>query len=923
MKRNLIVAFTGLVALASFDTAVAGLQSNDGRSASPVILRPEYIQSEDRIPNILPGRSVKKPRVALVFSGGGVRGISGVGVLKSFEKNGIPVNYIVGTSIGAIVGGLYACGYSVRDLENLVATTDWANVLSYSDESERRDLFLDQKLAKDRSSLIFRFQGFEPVIPSSYSSAQRLTNYLNILTLQGIFHPNPSFDDLKIPFRVVTTDLVSGRRVVIDRGDLAEALRAAVSVPLLFSPVVRDTMQLMDGGLVSNIPVDVAREMGADIVIAIDATSPLRTADQLKAPWEVADQIIAIMMQSANREQLKLADVVVKPDLGNHLASDFTGLDSLIRAGEKAGDEAAPAILRLLTERREWSLKASTGNRVFPSPRVEFDPSVVPEPLHATVRRWQQQPELSEGEVIFLLTQMYDTGEYADVYAEAAPGQEGTLFHIRGEFNPVLTGVQFVGNKELPADTLLQPFLPLIGKRVNTKNTSAAIEEILGIYRDRGYSLARVQRASFDASSGNAVIVIDEGIIERREIKGTKKTKDYVLWREMPLKGREVFQVSKAAESIRNLYSTNLFEQVVIGIRDDRVGENIHHIVEVRVRERPTELIRLSLRIDNERSVQPSIDIRDENFLGIGSELGVSAFGGLRNRFYSAGFKAMRIFNSYLTFDLKGFYSLRDAYAFRNEPIADPARWKRVRNGEFREIKSGWRAAFGSQLERLGTVSVEGRLEDHELKNIDSNPIVPSRYRIASFRVGTRVDTQDEFPFPTDGIALEFFYESAIIRVKDGIGFSKFYFDYLNHRSIARGHVISSRLTIGSADETLPFTEQFQMGGQKSFYGLREDNSRGRQLFVASLEYRYRSPFNIFFDTYVAFRYDLGSIWEVPEQIRVRDLRHGIGISIALDTPLGPAEFAVGRSFYFRKELLDRPLSVGPLIAYFTIGYSL
>jgi outer membrane protein assembly factor BamA len=200
---------------------------------------------------------------------------------------------------------------------------------------------------------------------------------------------------------------------------------------------------------------------------------------------------------------------------------------------------------------------------------------------------------------------------------------------------------------------------------------------------------------------------------------------------------------------------------------------------------------------------------------------------------------------------------------------------------------------------------------------------VPDQYRIASFKLGTKVDTRDEFPFPTDGVAFEFFYESAIIRVRNGIGFSKFYFDYSDHRSIARGHVVSSRLTLGSADETLPFTEQFQMGGLRSFYGLREDNSRGRQLFVASLEYRYRSPFSIFFDTYVSVRYDLGSIWAVPEQIRVRDLRHGVGISIALDTPLGPAEFAVGRSFFFRKELLDRPLSLGPYVAYFTIGYSL
>ncbi len=904
--------------------ALAGaFQSNDGSPATAIVLRPEYVEGRERIPNILPTRTIKKPKVALVFSGGGARGIAAIGILKAFEKNGIPIDYLVGTSIGAIVGGLYAAGYSTRDLDRIVATTDWSDVLSYSDESERRDLFLDQKLVRDRSSLIFRFSGFEPVIPSSFSTAQRLTNYVNILTLQGIFHPSPSFDDLKIPFRAVTTDLVSGKRVVIDRGDLAEALRAGVTVPLLFSPVVRDTMQLMDGGLVSNIPADVARNLGADIVIAIDATSPLRSADKLKAPWEVADQIIAIMMQSANREQIKLADIVIKPRMGDHLASDFGGLDSLIRAGEEAGDSMAPTIQHLFSQRTELALRSSNHTRSFPSPRIEFDSVLVGPEWSQTLRAWEARPELAERDILLLLARMHDTGDYADVHVEAHKQDNYTLLRLNAEPHPTLRNVLFVGNEHVSTDTLLQPFHSLLGRRLNTHKSRKAIEEVLGSYRERGYSLARIQDTSFDPASGNATIVIDEGIVFRREIIGTKKTKDYVIWREMPLREREVFAVSKAAQSITNLYSTNLFEQVLIGIRRERVDDRDYHIVQVRVRERPTELVRVALRVDNERSVQPSIDIRDENFLGIGSELGVSAFGGLRNRLYSLEFQATRIFDSYLTFNLKGFYSLRDAYAFRNEALPDPTEWNRVRNGEFREVKRGGSASFGSQLERLGTVTVEGRLEHHRYWNIAGSPIVPEGYNIASVRIGTRVDTQDEFPFPTDGIALEFFYESAIVRIKDGVGFSKFYFSYLEHRSIARKHVLSPRIVIGSADETLPFTEQFHFGGQHSFFGLREDNARGRQLFIAGLEYRYRSPVKAFFETYFTLRYDLGSIWEVPEQIRLRDLRHGIGVGLAFDTPLGPAEFAVGRSFFFRKELLDRPLSLGPFIGYFTIGFPL
>lgn len=897
-------------------------QSND-RDNVPIVLRPDVVETRQRIPNLVPTRDVRRPKIALVFSGGGARGLSSIGVLKAFEAQNVPIDYLIGTSIGSIVAGLYAAGYSTQQLEEIVRTTDWADVLSYSDESQRRDLFLDQKLAKDKSSLIFRFSGFEPVFPASLSSAQRLTNFLNILTLQGIFHPNPSFDNLRIPFRAVTTDLVSGKRVVLHEGDLAEALRAAVTVPLLFSPVVKDTMQLMDGGLVSNIPVDVGRQLGADIVIAIDATSPLRNADQLSAPWEVAEQIVGIMMLSANADQMKLADVVIRPAIGNHLSADFTGLDSLVRKGEEAASEMMPAIQRFIREKQKSGSFDTAAGRSFPRPKIEFADGALDGEWSKVFSSLGNRETITEQEMITLLNDLYGTGNYASVEMEVL--EQGTMTHLRLNTRqyPVFRDVRFMGNRNIPSDTLRQVFEPLLGRRLNSHESRKAMEEMLGMYRDRGFSLARIRNAQLDQTSGVAAITIDEGIVYRREVVGTRKTRDYVIWREMPLQEREEFTVAKASRSITNLYSTGLFDQVLLGVYQTVEEGEERHILRVMVRERPTELIRVSLRVDNERGVQPSIDIRDENFLGIGSELGVTAHGGLRNRSYVAEFKATRIFNTYLTFSLKGYYRLYDAHVFADERLTDPAHWKRVRMGEFREVKQGGSAAFGTQLERLGTVTVEGRLENHRYWSIFNRPVQPDEYNIASIKVGTRLDSQDDFPFPTDGISMNFFYESAFVRVKDGISFSKFFFDYGSHRSIAKGHVLHPRIVFGSADRTLPFTEQFSIGGQGNFLGLREDNARGRQLFVASLEYRYHSPVKLFFDTYFKLRYDFGTIWEGPDQIRLKDLRHGVGFGMAFDTPLGPAEFTVGQSFYFRKELLDNPLSRGPVIVYFSIGYSL
>ena len=252
-------------------------------SQDTLIVRPKFENNGGDRRDIVSFRRVKRPRIGLVLSGGGARGVAHVGVLRALEKHHIPIDLIVGTSIGSLVGGLYAAGYSTDQLQTVIDTTNWAQVLSFADESERTNFFVGQKQAADKEMLNIRFDGLTPVIPSSFSSAQRLTTFINQLTLQGIYHPSPSFDDLKIPFRAVATDLISGKRMVLSSGPLAEALRATITVPLLYSPVTRDSMELTDGGLISNIPVEVAQELKMDIIIAVDISSPLQDCRSTKS----------------------------------------------------------------------------------------------------------------------------------------------------------------------------------------------------------------------------------------------------------------------------------------------------------------------------------------------------------------------------------------------------------------------------------------------------------------------------------------------------------------------------------------------------------------------------------------------------------------------------------------------------------------
>jgi NTE family protein len=889
------------------------------------IIKPDFRESKQRYPHLNLFRSVRRPRVALVLSGGGARGIAAIGVMRVLEQNNIPVDLIVGTSIGSVIGGLYAMGYSTDQLQLLADTTNWDDLLSYSDDSKRRDLFLDQKIVRDKSILVLRFEGLEPVLPQAFSTGQRLSMYLNLLTLQGLYHPDPSFDDLRIPFRAVTTDLLTGKKFVINSGDMTEALRASMAIPLLFNSMPRDSMQLLDGGLLDNLPVDVAIAEKADIVIAVDMVSPLRPRSKLNAPWEIADQITTIMMQEANKLARAKADVVITPRLGNHLASDFTGIDSLITAGEYSTQELIPALKKLI-DYRTFRLYDAESNVRFESPRFSWLDSL-PSPFQDSLQMYEKRGWITEIELHRFVNDVYTKGDYASVDGTVEQRADSTIIEIHHTDNPILRNVEILGNKIFNSDTLLSVFQPVIGRYLNLQSLERALERLLAIYRTAGYSLARVTDIQFDPLSATAVVSLDEGTIYRIDISGKKKSRDWIIWRELPFKERSLFKISNIAKGISNLYGTNLFEQILITSQhEDSTGKL--NITTVKVRERSTELIRFGLRVDNERSIQPSIDIRDENLFGTGAELGLQVGGGNRNQTYLGELKAIRIFNSYLTFSIKGYSLIRDVNVYDDVPSSDPDLFEREKVGEYREVRNGGSASFGAQLERLGSVTIEGRLERHNVYNIynqafniNDQPFTNQEYNFSSIRFGTNVDTQDKLPYPTDGVVLNFSYESALIKFVNAVGFTKMFFSYEKYQTIVKNHVLHPRVMIGVADETLPISEQFSLGGQQNFFGFREDNVRGKQLLVASLEYQYKLPFSILFDTYFKARYDLGAVWAKTEEIRLEDFKHGIGITLGLDTPIGPADFSLGRSFYIRNDLLHRPVSFGPFVLYFSIGF--
>ena len=289
-------------------------------------------------PLVLFAAEAGKPKVGLVLSGGAARGLAHVGVLKALEEQGIHIDAIAGTSMGAVIGGLYASGYKIDELEKLALGIDWKEALS--DAPEREDVPFRRK-QDDRDFLVKQKLSFRDDgslgLPLGVIQGQNLALLLESL----LAHSSDirDFDKLPIPFRAVATDIVNGEKVVFRKGHLPQVIRASMSIPAVFAPVEINGQLLVDGGMVDNIPVDVAREMGVDIVIVVDIGTPLRGRKELNTVFDILNQSITLMTRSNSEVQLaslKPDDILIQPVLASYGTTDFGRSADIINAGYRA-----------------------------------------------------------------------------------------------------------------------------------------------------------------------------------------------------------------------------------------------------------------------------------------------------------------------------------------------------------------------------------------------------------------------------------------------------------------------------------------------------------------------------------------------------------------------------------------------------------
>ena len=321
-----------------------------------------------------PQADAARPRIGLVLSGGGARGAAHIGVLKMLDDLHVPIDAIAGTSMGAVVGGLYASGYSAREIESIMTSVNWQE--AFRDRPTRTDLTFRRKEEEENFLVNFplglRSRHFQ--LPKGLIQGQKLSQILRRLTLATA--EITDFDALPTRFRAVATDLETGDPVVMHTGDLAGAMRASLSAPGVFAPVERDGRLLVDGGLAENLPIDVARAMGVDILIVVDVSTPLVTRDKLTNAPAISNQMLAILIRRNEQRQLdslSKRDVRIAPILGDYSPYDFGIVARAVAAGEQAALAAQGELLAIAVDGGSYEryVQRRTEARQAP-PRIEF-----------------------------------------------------------------------------------------------------------------------------------------------------------------------------------------------------------------------------------------------------------------------------------------------------------------------------------------------------------------------------------------------------------------------------------------------------------------------------------------------------------------------------------------------------------------------
>lgn len=867
--------------LPHFGPAPSDSSSASVPSGREIVFAPRLGQTLGNPHYFLPHRELVHARVGLALSGGGARCLVQIGVLQALEENKISIDFIVGTSMGSIIGGLYAAGYNAQQLGEIMKSIDWHSVLT--DAPPRQNLLVSQKTADEPFLLHMRFRGLAPQIPRALTAGQKLQSILRELTWRANYWASSSFDNLRIPFRAMATDLYTGREVLIDGGDLSEVMCASSALPLLLAPVPRQDMLLIDGGVKNNIPVEAVRAQGMEVVIAVDATSNLLPPHQLALPWQIADQVTTIMQQERNEQQKRLADVSLSFKDCSRTSLDFGSIDSLIALGYRRTAQKMETIRRLCAQKAA----APAGDSVFAVRYVEYKnlQSKISDFALFRPANGAKRESFTAGEIRERVEALYASGNYR----RAAAVLRGDTLAFMLQENPRLLAIDILGNTIYEDSVLIKCMQSRPGEIINHQQGREDLRALVEHYRRDGYALAEIRTVVFDSSSGRLSITIDEGRLATIDIEGLRHTKPFVVQREFALKAGEIFNSKRARQGLDNIHSTGLFEKVsLMPVRQDSAHAPLAGgaRLKLKLEEKPFGTLRAGGYYQSERGTYGLLEIGNENVFGTASKLRVYGTAGSRGFLTRMTWHTDRVFSTFLTFSASVYGQSWEAYVYPEAAAAEPS-------GEYQDRRQGLTATLGQQVRRFGALSAELRWENIRLGSISGAGYPTGESDILFLTARSVIDTRDQTPFTRAGRYVNLAYEYGRPSDPQSASFVKF-LAHLESFHAFGPHLLRPKFIGGIADATTPFSEQFRLSGPTPVFGLRDQELIGRNLIVASLEYRYQLRKRPLFDIYLGMRYDLSGIWRDHEQATVHEFRHALGLSVTADTPLLPIGIAFG-----------------------------
>ena len=384
------------------------------------------------VPDTLP---LIRPRVGVVLSGGGAKGFAHIGALKVIEEAGLPIDYIAGTSMGSIIGGLYAMGYDLETMTRLTKEQNWDAVMS--DAIPRKYLLVDDKILNRHYLVTFPFRNRKIQMKSSIYDGEMINLLLARLTSPAYKIRN--YNELPIPFLCVATDIENAEAYEMTRGNLQRSIRASMSIPFYYPPVEVDNRLLIDGGMRNNFPVHNLREKGLDIIIGVNVQRDYHDKEDLNTLAKLLDQMIAMTDIDASRQAMEEVDIHIKPHLSDYGMMDFNSFDTIIALGEEAAREYLPQLKHLADSIRsiqDYSTERKNTTPLDTLYVVSLKIDGVSEENANFIRNSfsKHYPNtVTLNEIEMSIMRIYATGYYSEIWYELLPEAKGVsiLLHCK------------------------------------------------------------------------------------------------------------------------------------------------------------------------------------------------------------------------------------------------------------------------------------------------------------------------------------------------------------------------------------------------------------------------------------------------------------------------------------------------------------